>query len=84
MNGTGCKDLRCRHRRLVGSAIVRQLRNQGYENLLLRTRVELDRRVSWRCVDSSAVRRRITSSWPRPRRSAGYMPMTPTRLILFG
>ena len=30
------------HRGLVGSAIVRQLRNQGYENLLLRTRVELD------------------------------------------
>lgn len=30
------------HRGLVGSAIVRQLHKQGYENLLLRTRVELD------------------------------------------
>ncbi len=30
------------HRGLVGSAIVRQLQRQGYENLLLRTRIELD------------------------------------------
>ncbi|MCB1902770.1 MAG: GDP-L-fucose synthase [Gammaproteobacteria bacterium] len=30
------------HRGLVGSAIVRQLRKAGYQNLLLRTRVELD------------------------------------------
>lgn len=30
------------HRGLVGSAVVRELRKQGYENLLLRTRDELD------------------------------------------
>jgi GDP-L-fucose synthase len=30
------------HRGLVGSAIVRRLRAEGYENLLLRTRAELD------------------------------------------
>ena len=30
------------HRGLVGSAIVRRLQNVGYENLLLRTRAELD------------------------------------------
>jgi GDP-L-fucose synthase len=30
------------HRGLVGSALVRRLRAQGYENLLLRTRSELD------------------------------------------
>ena len=30
------------HRGLVGAAIVGQLRGEGYENLLLRTRVELD------------------------------------------
>ncbi len=30
------------HRGLVGAAIVAQLQKQGYENLLLRTRVELD------------------------------------------
>ncbi|NCB77074.1 MAG: GDP-L-fucose synthase [Negativicutes bacterium] len=32
------------HRGLVGSAIVRELQNQGYENLLLRTSKELDLR----------------------------------------
>jgi len=30
------------HRGLVGSAIVRRLQKEGYENLLLRTRAELD------------------------------------------
>ncbi len=30
------------HRGLVGSAIVRRLQNAGYDNLLLRTRAELD------------------------------------------
>jgi len=30
------------HRGLVGNAIVAQLRKEGYENLILRTRVELD------------------------------------------
>ena len=30
------------HRGLVGSAIVRRLQNAGYENLLIRTRAELD------------------------------------------
>ncbi|MNR82121.1 GDP-L-fucose synthase [compost metagenome] len=33
------------HRGLVGSAIVRRLENDGYENLLLRTSKELDLRV---------------------------------------
>jgi len=32
------------HRGMVGSAIVRKLRNEGYENLLLRTSAELDLR----------------------------------------
>ena len=30
------------HRGLVGSSLVRQLRAQGYDNLLLRTHAELD------------------------------------------
>ncbi|NIQ11492.1 MAG: NAD-dependent epimerase/dehydratase family protein, partial [Gammaproteobacteria bacterium] len=30
------------HRGLVGSAIVRRLQSQGFENLLLRTHRELD------------------------------------------
>jgi GDP-L-fucose synthase len=38
------------HRGLVGSAIVRQLRNQGFQNLILRTRGELD------LLDQAAVR----------------------------
>ena len=37
------------HRGLAGSAIVRKLRSLGYENLLLRTRQEVD------LLDSSAV-----------------------------
>jgi GDP-L-fucose synthase len=32
------------HRGMVGSAIVRKLQNEGYENLLLRTSAELDLR----------------------------------------
>ena len=39
------------HRGLVGSAICRNLRQQGFERLLLRTRAELD------LTDGSAVRR---------------------------
>ena len=38
------------HRGLVGSALVRQLRQQGYDNLLLRTHAELD------LTDQAAVR----------------------------
>ena len=30
------------HRGMVGSAIVRELRRQGYDNLVLRTHAELD------------------------------------------
>ncbi len=30
------------HRGLVGSALVRQLRSKGYENLILKTRAEVD------------------------------------------
>ena len=30
------------HKGMVGSAIVRELRRQGYENLVLRTHKELD------------------------------------------
>lgn len=39
------------HRGLVGSAVVRRLRREGFDNLILRTRSELDLR------DSAAVRR---------------------------
>ncbi|NOZ74847.1 MAG: GDP-L-fucose synthase [FCB group bacterium] len=38
------------HRGMVGSAIVRRLRREGYENLVLRTRQELD------LLDQAAVR----------------------------
>ncbi len=39
------------HRGLVGSALVRRLRSEGYENLILKTRQELD------LLDQSSVRR---------------------------
>ena len=38
------------HRGLVGSAVVRELERQGYENLVLRTRSEVD------LTDGAAVR----------------------------
>jgi GDP-L-fucose synthase len=46
------------HRGLVGSAVVRALRKQGYENLLLRSRTELD------LTDQLAVRRFFEASRP--------------------
>ena len=46
------------HKGLVGSAIVRKLREKGYENLLLRTRSELD------LTDQAAVRAFFESERP--------------------
>jgi GDP-L-fucose synthase len=47
------------HRGLVGSALVRALRAQGYENLLLRTRQELD------LTDQLAVRHFFEATRPQ-------------------
>jgi GDP-L-fucose synthase len=46
------------HRGLVGSAVVRALRARGYENLILRTRLELD------LTEQSAVRAFFTRERP--------------------
>jgi GDP-L-fucose synthase len=46
------------HRGLVGSAVVRALRKQGYDNLLLRTHQELD------LTDQTSVRRFFESTHP--------------------
>ena len=46
------------HRGLVGSAIVRKLREKGYGNLLLKTRSELD------LTDQAAVRAFFESERP--------------------
>jgi GDP-L-fucose synthase len=46
------------HRGLVGSAICRNLRQQGFERLLLRSRAELD------LTDSVAVRRFVEQERP--------------------
>lgn len=46
------------HRGLVGSALVRRLRQDGYENLLLKTRADLD------LSDASAVRRFFSENRP--------------------
>ena len=46
------------HRGLVGSAICRNLRRQGYDRLLLRSRAELD------LTDSAAVRRFFEQEHP--------------------
>jgi len=46
------------HNGLVGSAIVRKLRNEGYDNLILRSRNELDLR------DQRAVRNFFSTEKP--------------------
>ncbi len=46
------------HRGLVGSAIVRRLRTEGYENLILRTRAELD------LIEQDAVRKFFSQECP--------------------
>jgi len=46
------------HRGMVGSALVRRLRSGGYENLLLRSRAELD------LLDQAAVREFMASERP--------------------
>ena len=46
------------HRGLVGSAVVRALRAQGFDNLLLRTRAELD------LTDQAAVYRFFEAERP--------------------
>ena len=46
------------HRGLVGSAIVRKLENQGYRNLIVKTRQELD------LLDQAAVRRFFSDATP--------------------
>ncbi|HSU19625.1 MAG TPA: GDP-L-fucose synthase [Acidobacteriaceae bacterium] len=46
------------HRGLVGSAVVRELRRRGYDNLLLKTHAELDLR------DSAAVRQFFAAERP--------------------
>jgi GDP-L-fucose synthase len=46
------------HRGLVGAAVVRALRQQGYQNLLLRTHQELD------LTDQTAVREFFTRERP--------------------
>ena len=62
------------HRGLVGSAICRNLRQQGFDRLLLRSRAELD------LTDAVAVRQllragasRSTSFSPQPK-SAEFLP----------
>lgn len=47
------------HRGLVGSAIVRRLRNQGFDNIVTRTRAQLD------LTDQAAVRTFFESERPR-------------------
>jgi GDP-L-fucose synthase len=54
----GAKIFVAGHRGLVGSAIERSLRASGYENLLLRSRVELD------LLDLAAVRRFFAEEKP--------------------
>ena len=69
------------HRGMVGSAILRELKRQGYTNFVLRTHKELDlmNQALWR----SSLRKKSpnTSSWLR-RRSAALWLTNPRWLIL--
>ncbi len=71
------------HRGLVGSAITRHLQSLGYNNLLLRTRAELDLR------DSQAVNAFFAEDKPEyvflavPPKLGASSPTPPTPQILF-
>lgn len=70
------------HRGLVGTAIVRKLRNDGYDNLLLWDRRELD------LTSQAAVQRFFADEKPEyvflaAARSAGFMRTTRIRPISF-
>ena len=60
------------HRGLVGSAIVRRLREGGHDNIVVRTHAELDLEDTARPARSSPTSGRRTSS-SRQRRSAGII-----------
>jgi GDP-L-fucose synthase len=61
------------HRGLAGSAIVRRLRAQGYENLLLRTHGELD------LEDAVAVERFFAEQAPEAFSPIATSPPTSSR-----
>ncbi len=72
------------HRGLVGSAICRALDRQGYENLLLRTRAELDLTdPAGGQGPSSRTRNPTMFFWPRPRSGASSqtIPIPPTLFV---
>ena len=50
------------HRGMVGSAIVRELKRQGYENIITRTHKELEDRKSTRLNSSHKTESRMPSS----------------------
>lgn len=69
------------HKGLVGSAIVRELKRRGYENLICRTRRELDLENQQAVADFFPARNRSMCSL-RPRRSGESAQIPVIRRIL--
>ena len=70
------------HLGLVGSALVRQLIAAGYENLLTRSRKELDL-ANQAAVAGFFTRKSLSTSSSRPRRLAVFWQTRPARRISF-
>jgi GDP-L-fucose synthase len=54
------------HRGMVGSAIVRKLRGEGFTNIITRTSAELDLRNQQAVTDFSPLKSRNMFFWPPP------------------
>lgn len=67
------------HRGMVGSAILRELRRQGYENIITHTHKELDLCRQQEVEDFFAAERPSTYSWRRPRWGASWPTRRPWR-----
>jgi GDP-L-fucose synthase len=69
------------HRGMVGSAIMRALRAEGYTNIVTRTRHELDL-TNQQAVQEFFAEERPEVVYLAAARVGGLSPITPTRRIL--
>ena len=70
------------HRGLVGSAIVRKLKEKGYANIITRSSQELDLTNQAATLAFLKQKNLITSFWPRLRLGASWLTK-PIRQNLF-
>lgn len=70
------------HRGLVGSAIMRRLRAEGFENIVTRSHAELDL-TNQEQVDAFLPKKNRNMSFWQRRKSEGLWPIKPIRPSLF-